>query len=316
MEKVGLKVLVTGGTGFIGSNLIDRLINDGYDVYALIRPNSLNGIKRLEKYKNINFIHSSSKDLLEVEDLPKFDICFNLASYGVDYRQQNISEMIDGNIKFTLDIIDFCNKNKTKIMIHTGSCFEYGINDSTKPLKESDDLNPHSLYAASKVASVILSNTYAKLKKVRMVTVRPFGVYGANEGMHRLVPQLVDCVINNRKLDMTNGEQIRDYLFVEDLIDAYIKLATDSNVKYYEVYNVCSSEEISIKQLVNTICEISDYDISNFNFGNIPYRDNEVMYFVGDNSKIYEAVNWKPKTSLHDGLKLTIEWYKNIMEEK
>lgn len=314
MEKVGLKVLVTGATGFIGSNLIDRLINDGHDVYALIRPKTTNGTKRLEKYKNINFIQSTPENLDKVKDLPVFDICFNLASYGVDYRQQNTEDMIDGNIKFILNIIDFCEKNKTKMLVHTGSCFEYGVNEA-KPLKETDNLNPHSLYAASKVSSVFMANTYAKIKGVKMITIRPFGVYGANEGMHRLVPQLIDCVINNKKLDMTEGEQIRDYLFVNDLVDAYIKIATDYRANVYDIYNVCSSQEISIKKLVEKICDIYDYDISNFNFGNIPYRKNEVMYFVGDNSKIYNDIEWKPTTSLEDGLKLTIEWYKENLEE-
>lgn len=316
MENMGLKVLVTGGTGFIGSNLINRLVDDGHEVYALIRPNSSNGIKRLEKYKNIKMLYSSVENLVKIEDLPRFDICFNLASYGVDYNNQNPYEMIDGNINFIINLIDFCNKNKTNLLVNTGSCFEYGINSNEKPLKETDALNPHSLYASAKVASVIMANTYAKMKSVKLITIRPFGVYGPNEGMHRLVPQVIDCILNNKKLDMTKGEQIRDYLFVNDLVDAYIRLSTDSRTKIYEIYNVCSSEQISIRKLVKELCKIYDYDISNFNFGNIPYRENEVMYFVGDNSKIYNDISWKPKTKLVDGLRSTLEWYKSRMEDK
>lgn len=316
MENMGLKVLVTGGTGFIGSNLINRLVDDGHEVYALIRPNSSNGIKRLEKYKNIKMLYSSVENLVKIEDLPQFDICFNLASYGVDYNNQNPYEMIDGNINFIINLIDFCNKNKTNLLVNTGSCFEYGINSNKKPLKETDALNPHSLYASAKVASVIMANTYAKMKSVKLITIRPFGVYGPNEGMHRLVPQVIDCILNNKKLDMTKGEQIRDYLFVNDLVDAYIRLSTDSRTKIYEIYNVCSSEQISIRKLVEELCKIYDYDISNFNFGNIPYRENEVMYFVGDNSKIYNDISWKPKTKLVDGLRSTLEWYKSRMEDK
>lgn len=316
MENMGLKVLVTGGTGFIGSNLINKLVDDGQEVYVLVRPNSLNGIKRLEKYKNIKILNMSVEDLVKIENLPQFDICFNLASYGVDYRNQDPYEMIDGNIKFVIRLIDFCNKNKTKLLVHTGSCFEYGINTKKIPLKETDELNPHSLYASSKVASVIMANTYAKIRNVRLVTIRPFGVYGPNEGMHRLVPQVIDTILNNKKLAMTEGEQIRDYLFVGDLVDAYINLSTDSRTKIYDIYNVCSSEPISIRQLVEELCKIYNYDISNFNFGSIPYRENEVMYFVGDNSKIYNDILWKPKTQLADGLRVTLEWYKSRVEEK
>lgn len=316
MENMGLKVLVTGATGFIGSNLVNRLLNDGYDVYVLVRPNSLSGMKRLELYKNIKILNIEVERLLEIEELPKFDICFNLASYGVDYRNQDPYEMIDGNIKFVINLIDFCSKNKTNLLVHTGSCFEYGINNNNIPLRENDQLRPHSLYAVSKVSGVIMANTYAKMKSVNLVTVRPFGVYGPNEGIHRLVPQVIDTILQNKKLDMTKGEQVRDYLFVDDLVDAYIKLSTSDKTKIYDIYNICSSEQISIRELVEELCRIYDYDISNFNFGKIPYRENEVMYFVGDNTKIYNDISWKPKTKLVDGLRTTYEWYQSRMEDK
>ncbi|WP_459478705.1 NAD-dependent epimerase/dehydratase family protein [Clostridium saccharoperbutylacetonicum] len=302
--------LVTGGTGFIGSHLIKSLINNDIKVYALIRPNSSLGINRLDGIAGIEYIESSSKRLILNKSLPQFDVCFNLAAYGVNYEQQNLNEMIEGNVKFLMDIIDFAVINNTKLLIHTGSCFEYGINEG-KEISEEAKLDPQSLYGASKTAGYIIGNTYAKIKNVKMITVRPFGVYGPGEGNHKLIPQMIASIINGTKLDMTLGEQIRDYLYIDDLIDAYIKLATSKSIHYYESYNVCSSEAIKLKDLGKILADICNFNEKIFNYGAIPYRINEVMYFVGKNAKIENEVSWRPKISLRTGLKLTVDWYKN-----
>lgn len=315
METLGIKVLVTGATGFIGSNLVRRLLDNGFNVYVLIRPNSTIGTGRLDKYKGINKIFGNSTDLiLKAKELPAFDICYNLASYGVDYRQQDLELVINGNIKFTLDIIEFCSLNNTRLLVNTGSCFEYGVNEE-ELLTEKHVINPQGIYGSAKAASVIMGNTYAKMKNVKMITLRPFGVYGSDEGMHKLVPQLMNAVIKNESMSLTEGMQIRDYIYLEDLLDAYIELGSNEGVKPYEIFNVCSSEKTTIKDIVRIICEVSDSDISLFKFGAIPYRENEVMSFVGDNSKIKEKINWGPKHSLRDGLELTFKWYKRNQEE-
>lgn len=315
MENMGLKVLVTGATGFIGSNLVRKLIENNFEVYILLRTNSTLGTKRVDKYSKVKKIYGDSKELIsKAKELPMFDICYNLASYGVDYRQQDLDNILDGNIKFTLDIIEFCSLNKTKLLIHTGSCFEYGINE-VDLLNESEFINPQSVYGSAKAASVIMGNTYAKLKDVKMITVRPFGIYGINEGMHKLIPSIIKAVIKNESMKLTEGMQIRDYLYIDDLLDAYIKLSTNDNIKPYEIFNVCSSKETTIRDIVREICEIANVDIDIFKFGEIPYRKSEVMRFVGDNSKILNQVNWSPKYSLREGLKLTYDWYKENLEE-
>lgn len=301
-------ILVTGGTGFIGSNLVKRLIKDGVKVYVLIRPNSTLGIGGLKGLQDIKYIYSTSKDLKNNKDLPKFDVCFNLAAYGVKYEQQNMDEMIEGNVNFLLDIIDFVDQNKTDLLIHTGSCFEYGINEE-KRLSEESKLEPQSLYGSAKMAGTIIGNTYAKSKNINMITVRPFGVYGPGEAKYRLLPQLIDAAINRKELCMTLGEQVRDYLYIDDLIDAYIKLSDSSDIKYYEIYNICSSQPISIKEFVQAFCNVYRCEDNFFRFGQIPYRDNEVMHFIGDNSKIKKATNWKPTISLEEGISMNINWH-------
>lgn len=323
MEIMGLKALITGGTGFIGSNLIKALIEKGWEVYVVIRKNSTIGYKKLERIKNIKYIYveelfsyyckEDNESLLQTQVIPQFDVCFHLASYGVDYRQQDISEMINGNIKFTMDVLNFCKENRTKKVINTGSCFQYGINKGRK-LTEEDKLNSQTYYSVTKVTAENMANIYAENNNINLITIRPFGVFGENEGLHRFIPQLMKSMVLNEKMDMTYGEQIRDYLYIKDLIEAYITLAL-KDVPKYEAYNICSGEEITIKEMALKALSISNNGSELFNFGTVPYRKNEAMYFVGDNSKIKKYTGWMPKYTLEEGLKRTYEWYKVNMGE-
>ncbi len=120
--------------------------------------------------------------------------------------------------------------------------------------------------------------------------------------------------IINKTMSMTHGEQIRDYLYIKDLIDAYITLAL-TDVPLYEAYNICSGIEVRIKDLAAEIARFTNNSLELFDFGAIPYRKNEVMHFVGDNSKIKKYTKWEPKYSLQQGLKKTYEWYKANLEE-
>lgn len=311
---MGLKALITGATGFIGSNLVRELLKRDWEVYAIIRNNSSIGLSRLKDLKNLNYIYinNNSFENIEYSNIPKFDACFHLAAYGVDYNQKDISQTIDANIKFTMNLLKFCKNNKTKKIINTGTCYEYGINNRRK-ISEDTQLNPQSYYAISKVASELMANLYAREMNLNLITVRPFGIFGEYEGLHKLVPQLMKSVILNETIKMTQGEQIRDYLYIKDLIEAYISLI-ETDVPNYEVFNICSGNEIRIKEFAYLISKITGCDMKLFQLGAIPYRKNEVMYFVGDNSKIKKYTNWRPKYSIEEGLKNTYEWYKENME--
>lgn len=315
MEIMGLKALVTGGTGFIGSNLVRELLQREWEVYVLVRKNSSLGYNRLKNFENIRYIYIDElfgEDFNDC-DVPQFDVCFHLAAYGVDYNQQNIDQLINGNVKFTMDLLGFCKKNKTKKIVNTGSCAEYGLNEGKK-LNEENKLNPQSLYGAAKASNTIMANAFSKENDIPLVTVRPFGIFGPNEGIHKFVPQLMKVIIENKPIEMTYGDQIRDYLYIEDLIDGYIKIAL-TDVPLYETYNICSGTEVRIKDLALEVSKLNDEDAGLFIFGAIPYRKNEVMHFVGDNSKIKKYTDWKPKYTLQEGLERTYEWYKTNMED-
>ena len=304
-------VLVTGASGFIGKNLVDRLLKEKVNVYVLLRKPIVDYKKEIGVNPKINYVFFDDIKLHNMMHLPEMDVCFNLAGYGIDYKDRDIDQMIEGNIRFLLQLIQFSKYNKTKLIVNTGSGAEYGIIEGKK-ISEKDIMQPQSLYGISKFCGFKMGNLYAKENGVEIVTVRPFGVYGPGEKEHRLVPQLIRSLEEEKTLEMTLGEQIRDYIYIDDLIDAYIKIAKSPNKDIYGVYNVCSSEGISVKEIANIIEEI--YGLENkhskFKFGSIPYRIDEIMYYVGDNTKILNEIGWKPSTDIRDGLKKMIEWWK------
>lgn len=304
-------VLVSGGTGFIGKNLIIGLIDKGYKVFAIVRNK-----KKIELEQN----YMPSLKLVDVDQLfdmdyecPCFDVCYNLAAYGVNNKDRNLKEYINGNIMFSVQLMDFCYKNKTKKFIHTGSCSEYGYEDNQfYKTKETDAVKPANIYGATKASSVIILKTMAELYKMTMITLRPFGVFGEYEGAHRLIPQVISAILKKEPLAMTEGTQVRDYLYIRDLVNAYI-IASEEELPLYEEYNVCSSNAISIRSLVDLFVKTNKLDSKYLNFGEIPIRKNEWMYYVGDNTKIKKYSSWKPMYSLEEGLKRTYDWYYNLL---
>lgn len=301
------QILLSGGTGFIGRNLLDRLLSLDFDVFLIVRKIDNEGFYFKKDYSNVKLI--KVEDLFENKfDFPRFDACFNLASYGVNYNNLDITEFINSNIKYPLDLLEFCKINKTKIFINTGSCFEYGYVENSK-IYETTPLIPASLYGSSKVSGVIMSKTFAKINNIPLITLRPFGTYGKYESDYRLLPQLLNAGLKNKPLSLTKGEQIRDYLIVKDVAEAFISTLY-FDLPLYEEYNICSSNEITIKKFVEKIATTLKFDMDLFRFGDLKYRENELMYYVGNNSKFMKFSSWKPSAYEDEDIINLFEWYK------
>lgn len=273
--------LVTGAAGFIGTQIVKELVLRGYTVYALIEKNDQRGRAKL------NAISSSIEIVEELgngNEYNSFEIIYHTATVGIRPEFDNINLICDVNIKMSCNLVDFAKNNYSGLLVNFGSCFEYGDHGDVL-LTEDMDCKPESLYAISKVASTSLVMAYAKQKGVNLITVRPFGVFGEGEGAARLAPSIISSLHKGQQIDTTAGQQIRDFVNVKDVSRAIIGL---SEAKYqpYEIYNICSSNPVKVRDFIGEIVTVCGFDKNLVNFGALPYRNNEAMKFAGDNTKL------------------------------
>jgi UDP-glucose 4-epimerase len=303
--------LVTGSTGFIGSALIRRLSEEGIQTFCLVRGgrynaaffNELRGAEVIE-------IHSSHADALK-KALAGItaDVVFNLASYGVNPKENDPDIMIDANLHLVSRLLHITSQWPLRRFIHTGSCFEYGEPDDREPISEDHNLRPLSLYGATKAASVLIGNALAAKLSTPFVTLRLFGVYGKGERSHRLIPYTMNLLKVNNPVDLSPGEQVRDLLYVDDVVDAFLTAARHEAVMPRYIYNICSGVPLTIREVGETVAQIMDKPSSLLHWGERKYSPSEPMWLVGNGRKFEETTGWRPKFGLREGIRLMTSDY-------
>ncbi len=306
-------ILITGSTGFIGSNLLNKLIKDNYEISVLVHEGEKELLESKKKYiKNI-FYWEKLENPKYIEELKMEDInieyCIHLAAYGVSQSDNKIDKMLDINLGLLKKLILFCSAIGIGKIVNTGSGFEYGDKGNRK-VKEEESLEPFSFYGASKSAALAFGRIIAKEQNIKITTLRFFNIFGVGEKEERLIPYLIKKVMKNEVLNVTEGMQIRDYLYISDVIDAYLEVI-EQDLFNDQIYNVCSSYETKLRDLIEMVVAVAGLNSSIINFGAIPYRKNEAMYIVGDNKKFLSETNWKPKVSVKEGVRLM---YQNFLK--
>jgi nucleoside-diphosphate-sugar epimerase len=310
-EFAGKRIFLTGATGFVGSRLSKRLIKEGCEVHISVRKSS--SLWRIEDV--VDYCISHTIDLTDFEGVKsligkiKPDIIFHLAAYGVDYQQQNIYQAVNINITASINLFKVLLENKGSRFIHTGTSLEYG--HKNKPISEYDLPNPTGVYGITKSASVqLLSFMSKQAQHGNLVILRPFGIFGELEGSHKFFPLVIDKLSRGLPVQMTGGEQVRDYIYIDDLIDAYLMAAVVPLKNVAEIINIGSGKGISLKEIALNIAKQIGVDENLLQFEVLPYRSDEIMYSVANIEKAKNLLGWKPKTSLEKGIENMIRWYK------
>ena len=311
-KKLVLPILITGASGFIGSNLLRRLIKKNISCNIIIRKKSnlwrINDLLK-SKYVKVHYGDlSNKKNTNKIIDKIKPKTVFHLATYGA-YSFQSDEERAKKNIlDNSINLFKACNKHNFKIFINTGTNSEYGF--KSKKMSETDILEPNSFYAVFKSA-VTQYLRYISLKnKLPIVTVRPFHVYGPYEESSRLIPTLILNLINMKMITLVSPKISRDMLYIDDCVDLYIKIATNKN-SYGAVYNMGSGKKITIKNIVE---KAQKYTKTNktlkpkFNTMNNKTWDQEI--WLSDMSLVKKQLKWKHKINLDSGIKKTYIWLK------
>ena len=216
----GNTILITGGSGFVGANLARKLLGLGHEVHIISKKSS--DLWRLRDIKNNIHIHNTDiLDRKKLEPLMKRvspTAIFHLATYSSYRDQKDAEQIMDVSIKGTLNLLYSTLDLDYKIFVNTGSSSEYGF--KSRPMKETDLLEPISFYASAKAAQTLLCQAFSFEYKKPIVTMRPFSVYGPYEQKDRFIPTILRSLINKKPIKLTPGKQRRDFIFIDDLVEA------------------------------------------------------------------------------------------------
>ena len=274
------KILVTGSTGFIGSNLVKQLSD--YEVVT--------------DYDNSERI--DLQNTKQVMKLDSVDTVIHLAG-KIPWRELSSNEYIDNNMKCTQNILEYCGKKNVKKIIYVSS-YVYG-QPKYCPIDEEHPVNPHTAYAKSKYLAEKECMDYCKRSNLNLIILRPFNVYGESMRAGFLISNLINAVKSGKKLNIANKGSKRDFLHVDDFVDLILKIV-DYNSKL-EIFNVGSGLSYSFEDIIRKIEKISKIKLE------IEYNENEsfIEDIIADISKIKSELYWEPRIKIDDGLRKTLE---------
>jgi UDP-glucose 4-epimerase len=318
LEKYkGEKVLVTGGAGFVGSNLVKYLLELGA-VVDIIDDLFTGDLKNLEGLKGYNFIEGDVRYILELTDIGKYSYIFHLAARNIIVSTKDPKEDYSVNIGGTLTMLDllrnyeslYGKKSNLKKFVYTGSVSIYG-NPRRLPINEDDGINVLSPYAVSKLGGENYTKIYYENYNVPTTVVRYSNVFGDNQSTSNpycgVIGKIIESISNNKKpIVHGDGEQTRDFTYVEDAVTAtlYAGLLEKS---IGEAYNIGTGIETSINKLIEIINKIYN---KNIEAEYVDKRDiDNIRRRVVNIEKIRSKLRWTPHYTLEKGLKQTIEWY-------
>jgi len=327
---------VTGVAGFIGMHSAKKLLDDGHEIIGIDNLNDYydvtlkeNRLKTLEGYQNFRFLKLDIKDQKNVLDLFKKEspqrVIHLAAQAGVRYSIQNPYVYIDSNIQGFINILEGCRAIKTEHLVFASSSSVYGGNEKV-PFSEHDNVDhPVSLYAATKKANELMAHTYSHLYQIPTTGLRFFTVYGP-WGRPDMSPMLfTKAILANEPIQVFNhGDMMRDFTYIDDVIasvnETLFKTATP-NVNFdakhpdpatshapYRIFNIGNSQPVPLMKFIETIENaLGKKAIKNM----MDMQAGDVKVTSADTSELNQWVNFKPNTSIEEGVKRFVDWYKN-----
>jgi nucleoside-diphosphate-sugar epimerase len=307
------RVVVTGGSGFIGSHLVRRLLREGAEVAVTVRYGNVMKNERLrDVWDQIKVIEADLRNrgaLVAVRDCePR--VVFHLAAYnhvGESFRQ--VEECFDVNAKGTANLLDVCDNAHRFLYMSTSEVYGH---QTRVPFTEDMCPEPISPYAITKYAG----EQYCRMKQriggqTGVVIVRPFNTFGPYQSAKAVIPELIINCLRGKPIRTTKGEQTREFNYVDNIVDGLVKAAQHPG-PIEGPLNLAAGEEVTVCDLVRLIADLTETR-SRIEIGALPYRPTEIWRMFADSRRARDVLDWQPTVSLRQGLKGTVEWFREYL---
>lgn len=306
--------LVTGADGFIGSHLVELLVQEGFEVTALVQYNSFNDwgwLENISCLEQINVVSGDIRDPHFCQKLAKgVDVIFHLAALiAIPYSYAAPDSYVDVNVKGTLNICQAARDNGVSLVVHTSTSEVYGTAQYV-PIDERHPLQPQSPYSASKIAADAMAMSFHNAFELPLVIARPFNTYGPRQSARAVIPTIITQIAAGKSsIKLGDVTPTRDFNYVADTCRGFLALAR-CPAAIGQTVNIGSNYEISIGDTVNLIRELMG---SNVEFlldeARVRPQGSEVFRLWCDNRRLIELTGYRPETDIRTGLKKTIDWF-------
>lgn len=301
------RVLVTGGTGFVGANLVRRLLADGHAVHCLVRPEHA-GWRLADVRRDVELHRAALDDRRAVERAvrrAKPEWIFHLAAHGAYSWETDVDRIVATNVLGTVNLVRAALAAGFEAFVNAGSSSEYGFK-KTAP-SERDWVEPNSHYAVAKVAATHFCRLTAQRENVKIATLRLYSVYGPWEDPGRLMPTMVAQGLAGRLPPLVDPRVARDYVYVDDVSEAFVRAAAKPHPEPGVVFNVGSGTQTTIREVVDVarrVLAIAEKP----RWGTMPNRRWDTSVWVSDSRAIRRALGWKPRYTFERGFRQLVAW--------
>ncbi|UFS69346.1 SDR family NAD(P)-dependent oxidoreductase [Geomonas sp. RF6] len=313
----GEHVLVTGAGGFIGSHLVERLVREGGKVRAFVRYNSRGdaGMLRLLDSQVRREVETVAGDLRDSDAVRKAvqgcRVVFHLgALIAIPYSYLHPREVVDTNVIGTLNVLEACRDSGVERMVHTSTSEVYGT-ARYAPIDEKHPLQGQSPYSASKIAADKLCESFHAAFSLPVATLRPFNTFGPRQSGRAVIPTITSQLLSGGELRLGNLTPTRDYTFVSDTVDGFVRIAR-CDAAVGRAVNVGSGAEISIGGLAEKLAGIVGREVDVvLDRQRVRPAESEVNRLLANNALALELFGWQPRVSLDEGLNKVVDWVRD-----
>lgn len=299
------RIIITGATSFIGSYIVKEFIKNGHHVTAIVRPNSFN-LTRLEKHPSLCIVELDIDEIEKLDSIigkQQYDLFYHLAWEGIRGDDRDNEQLQQKNYRNAIKAMQVASKLECKAFIGAGSQAEYG--HCKGEITETYQAIPTTQYGKAKLETYTKLSEIAQQSDMRIIWTRIFSVYGVYDYNKTLIMTLINKMLNNEPIELTECIQMWDYIYVEDVAEMMYLLGMSNAA--HGIYNIASGDSRPLKEFVMQI-KAQLNSTSELKFGAIPYGDNGIINIQPNVKKIQEELNWKCKVDFREGINRILQF--------